>query len=491
MKIKSILILMALALAVSACGAQAGSPSTSDRITCEAPEGETIPMPTTYLYFEHNSTAGDTGVHGMFDSSSFAELCVYDPSGNQILAVKPQNQLADLTMAGIFFESREPEHTEVSVEDHLRNFPEGQYAVRGVTYDGIGYHGAATLTHNIPKPPKMIFPLEMADEADIKSQIIVPSGVVVAWEPVTETIFGKPVTIKAYEVIVRSLLPNDPNGFSHDNLDIHLSASTTRLAIPDEFWIPNTPYEFEVLAVEESGNQTLVSGFFETGESMAGVPTPASTESYTVNLTPADFVSEINNPYLPLLPGTKWVYEARLEGGTVERNEMEVLAETRIVNGVTATVVHNLVFVEGQVVEEAYDWYAQDKDGNVWYLGEQVDNYVNGVLDNHAGSWEWGVDGALPGVMMWADPSAHVDEEYRQEYYAGETEDMGQVLSVSESVTVPFGAFENVVKTYDFSSLDADSQEHKFYAPGIGLVMEIDLLSGKEVVLLEFTPPSP
>ncbi|MEW5941273.1 MAG: hypothetical protein AB1750_16540 [Chloroflexota bacterium] len=213
-------------------------------------------------------------------------------------------------------------------------------------------------------------------------------------------------------------------------------------------------------------------------------------DAYAVALTPADFVTAIDNPYLPLIPGSKWIYEARLDDGTVERNEIEVLAETRVVNGVTATVVHDVVYVEGQIAEETYDWYAQDKEGNVWYLGEDVNNYVNGALANHAGSWEWGVDGALPGIMMWADPSAHVNEEYRQEYYAGEAEDMGQVLSLSESVTVPFGSFDNVLKTYDFSSLDKDLQENKFYAKGIGVIKEIDLNSGEEVALIEFIPPA-
>jgi hypothetical protein len=160
------------------------------------------------------------------------------------------------------------------------------------------------------------------------------------------------------------------------------------------------------------------------------------------------------------------------------------------VNGVKATVVHDLVFVGGQIVEETYDWYAQDKDGNVWYLGEEVDNYKNGVLTDHAGSWEWGKDGALPGIMMWADPSAHLREEYYQEYYAGKAEDRGQVLSVNENVKVPFAVFDNVLKTHDFSSLDPDLKENKFYAKGIGSIKEIDLGSGEEVVLIEFTPPA-
>lgn len=222
-----------------------------------------------------------------------------------------------------------------------------------------------------------------------------------------------------------------------------------------------------------------------------GAETTSSAETYTFNLTATDFVPGIDNPYYPLIPGTKWVYEAKLEDGTIERNEIEVLHETREIMGVTATIVHDVVYVEGQVTEETFDWYAQDKDGSVWYLGEDVNNYENGVLSNHAGSWEWGKNGALPGIIMWPDPSAHLNEEYYQEYYVGEAEDKGQVLGVNESVTVPYGSFENVVKTYDFSAIDPDLKENKFYAAGIGNIKEIDLSTGEEVVLIEFTPPSP
>ena len=214
---------------------------------------------------------------------------------------------------------------------------------------------------------------------------------------------------------------------------------------------------------------------------------PPANDSYTVNITAADFVPVIDNPYLPFIPGSKWVYEVTLEDGTVEHNEIEVLQETRDVNGVTATVVHDTVFVEGELKEETFDWYAQDKDGNVWYLGEIVDNYENGQLVDHAGSWEWGKDGALPGIMMWADPSAHLNEEYYQEFYAGEAEDKGQVQSVTENVSVPFGSFDNVVKTYDFSTADPDLKENKFYALGVGVIQEIDLTTGEQVVLVEFT----
>jgi hypothetical protein len=161
--------------------------------------------------------------------------------------------------------------------------------------------------------------------------------------------------------------------------------------------------------------------------------------AYTVAVTAADFVSAIDNPYLPFIPGSKWVYEATLEDGTVERNVVEVLQETRDVNGVNATVIHDTVYLEDQLVEETYDWYAQDKDGNVWYLGEEVDNYENGQLVDHAGSWEWGKDGALPGIIMWADPAAHMNEEYYQEYYAGEAEDRGRCKVCRKASLSPLG----------------------------------------------------
>lgn len=210
---------------------------------------------------------------------------------------------------------------------------------------------------------------------------------------------------------------------------------------------------------------------------------------YTVELVPADFVSGVDNPYFPLIPGAQYVYEARLEDGSVERIEIEILEETRQVMGVTATILHDMVLVDGELVEDTYDWFAQDTQGNVWYLGEDVDNYENGVLVDHDGAWEWGVNGALPGIIMWADPAAHVGEDYYQECYVGEAEDMGQVMSVGEQVMVPNGTFEDVVQTYDFSSLDPDIQSHKFYAEGIGVIKEVELGTGEEVVLVEFTPP--
>ncbi|HLO34132.1 MAG TPA: hypothetical protein VK249_33615 [Anaerolineales bacterium] len=229
--------------------------------------------------------------------------------------------------------------------------------------------------------------------------------------------------------------------------------------------------------------------------SIGSLPTqtlPPFTESggdYGVNLTPADFVDMVDNPYFPLPPGTKWEFEIREGNGSKQTDTLEVLKDKRDVNGVQATVVRDTVSSGDQIVEDTFDWFAQDKYGNVWYVGESVDNYVGGVLVGHAGSWEWGVDGALPGIIMWADPSAHIDEEYHQEYYVGKAEDMGSVLSVDESLSVPFGSFERVVKTLDFSHLETNAQEQKFYAPGIGLIEELDVNTNEEMVLTKMTPP--
>ncbi len=220
-------------------------------------------------------------------------------------------------------------------------------------------------------------------------------------------------------------------------------------------------------------------------------PVTLFTESggtYTVNLAPADFVDGIDNPYFLLPPGAKWEYKITVGNGSKQKDTLEVLKETRDVNGVQATVVRDTVSSGNKIVEDTFDWFAQDKYGNVWYVGESVDNYVGGVLVSHGGSWEWGVDGALPGIIMWADPSAHINEEYRQEYYLGKAEDMGKVLSVNESLTVPFGSFDQVVKTLDFSNIEA-GKEQKFYAPGIGLLKEMDVNGNEEVALINFTQP--
>jgi hypothetical protein len=246
-------------LVIAGAAVMLASPMTSaggDEIACSPPGGKAEQIADAKLIFEYNSNDIDTGVHGLFDTRGWSELCVYDPGGRLILAVKPQGQLQDLTMGGIFFESREPPDEEMSQEEILANFPEGKYRVEGTTYLGTRLTGAATLTHDIPAPPTIATPAE--------GDVVDPDNLVVRWEPVTRTVEGKPVDITGYEVIVTKERHEDPHGFSKPDLSAHVLPSATSLTIPSEFLEPGTEYELEVLALEQSGNQTITVLFFET-----------------------------------------------------------------------------------------------------------------------------------------------------------------------------------------------------------------------------------
>ncbi len=213
-----------------------------------------------------------------------------------------------------------------------------------------------------------------------------------------------------------------------------------------------------------------------------------AAQDTSVEIDPANFVEIVDNPYFPRLPGMRWVYEEQTSDG-LERIELEVLAEKREVMGVQTTVMRDTVSLEGVVVEDTYDYFAQDLDGNVWYFGEDVSNFENGQMQDKAGSWEAGVDGAVPGIVMYGDITAHVGETYQQELYAGEAEDAATLLSNSASLTIPYGSFENVVMTYDFTLLDSQSQEVKFFAAGVGEIKGINLITGEQAFLVEFTQP--
>jgi hypothetical protein len=213
---------------------------------------------------------------------------------------------------------------------------------------------------------------------------------------------------------------------------------------------------------------------------------PGDGGDYAPELDPADFVDVVDNPYFPLTPGTKWVYEGE-EDGETERVEVEVLDETRVIEGITATVVRDTVYVDGELAEDTYDWYAQDEEGNVWYLGEDTHEYENGEAVNAEGAWEYGKDGALPGIVMLAHPE--VGDAYRQEYYKGEAEDMGEVLEVGVTKELGIGSYEDVVVTEDWNPLDPDVIEEKSYAPGVGVIFEAKVAGGEgESELIEFTP---
>jgi hypothetical protein len=210
---------------------------------------------------------------------------------------------------------------------------------------------------------------------------------------------------------------------------------------------------------------------------------------YNPDVDSTDFVVGVDNPYFPLVPGTVYHYEAQTEDG-METETAEVLSDTKKILGITATIVHDQVFLEGSLTEDTFDWYAQNKAGDVWYMGEDTRELEDGTVVSTEGSWEAGVNGAKPGIIAWADPSAHVGEEYRQEYLLGVAEDFGKVVAVDQSVTVPFGSFTGCIKTEDRSDLEPDILENKYYCPQLGVVREETVKGGTELnQLVDVTPP--
>jgi hypothetical protein len=210
--------------------------------------------------------------------------------------------------------------------------------------------------------------------------------------------------------------------------------------------------------------------------------------SEPVNLDPDEYTTEITNPYWPMRPGSRWVYR-ETDKDEVKKVVVTVTDRTkRIANGIEARVVHDVVSQDGEPVEVTDDWYAQDSEGNVWYLGEDTAEYENGKIVSREGSFEAGVDGAQPGIAVPADPE--VGLAYRQEYYAGEAEDKAKVLALDAQASVPFGSFEGVLQTEDVNPLDDPPQvEHKFYARDVGPVLVIGISggSGREE-LLSYAP---
>jgi hypothetical protein len=204
-------------------------------------------------------------------------------------------------------------------------------------------------------------------------------------------------------------------------------------------------------------------------------------EGYAPHIAPADFSTKIDNKYFPLKPGTTFVYRGKTQDAT-EGDTVKVTSDTRNIMGVECVVVNDRVTEGGKLTEQTYDWYAQDKKGNVWYFGEDSKEYENGKVKSTGGSWEAGKDGAKPGIIMPASPK--VGKTYRQEYYKGEAEDMAKALKLTGSVKVPYGSFDNVLVTDEWTPLEPNVAEHKYYAPKVGNVKEIATKGPKETLEL-------
>ena len=224
-------------------------------------------------------------------------------------------------------------------------------------------------------------------------------------------------------------------------------------------------------------NLTAVVGLLAVvvpGAAFAGLPQGGEKAT----LDPADFTTRIDNPYWPMKPDMRWIYRETDPSGTRQRVVVTVTGRTKkIANGVTARVVHDRVTEGGKPVEVTDDWYAQDRAGNIWYLGEHTTEYENGRPTTTEGSFEAGVDGAQAGIIMPAKPRP--GQRYRQEYYKGHAEDRAQIMSLKER-EVPFGHFGRALMTRDVNPLQPKILEYKFFARGIGPVLAVGVSGGSD-----------
>jgi hypothetical protein len=209
------------------------------------------------------------------------------------------------------------------------------------------------------------------------------------------------------------------------------------------------------------------------GDANNSLPTGAER----VDLDPDNFVAQIDHPYWPMKPGSRWVFTQTDLEGNRERIVITVTNRKKMVEGIQATVVHDVVTSEGELVENTFDWFAQDKDGNLWYLGEDTTEFENGKPVNKKGSWESGVDGAEAGVILPAEPE--VGMTFREEYLEGEAEDQAEILSLDERVQVAAGSYANVLMTKDSTPLEPAMLEHKFFARGVGPVLVLGISGGR------------
>ena len=197
-------------------------------------------------------------------------------------------------------------------------------------------------------------------------------------------------------------------------------------------------------------------------------------------ITPTNFSPHVDNPWYPLRPGTVFHYRG-VEGRTATRDVVAVTRRTRLILGVDCVVVRDRVYKGGRLAEDTSDWFAQDGDGTVWYFGEatrELDRH--GRTISREGSWEAGVRGARPGVIMPAQP--RVGASYAQEHFEGHAEDHFKILSLHKSVTVPYGHFHRrAMLTREWTPLEPGVIDHKLYVRGIGQVEERTVKGGNEL----------
>jgi hypothetical protein len=221
--------------------------------------GARVPLKEAKLNIEHNATDRDTGFQGFVDSEGWRRLEVRGAAG-KLLTFEGHGALGRLGLTELFFETVEPENADTPIRKTLAKLPEGRYRIAGAAQENgkrVGRTvGRAWLTHDIPEGPRLLSP---ADGSAVPTR-----GVVADWEPVSRTITGKPVRIIAYQLIVEKDVEPHRHMIGKFGLSMYLPPSVTSIEVPDGFLEPGTAYNWEVLAIERSGNQTLSSGSFRT-----------------------------------------------------------------------------------------------------------------------------------------------------------------------------------------------------------------------------------
>ncbi len=218
------------------------------------------------------------------------------------------------------------------------------------------------------------------------------------------------------------------------------------------------------------------------GTSMLAALSPAggaTAGSRDAGLRPAAFDNPVSNPYFPLRPGTVSRYRGS-EDGEQFVEKVTVTDRTKNIQGVrTTTVLDVLRRADGTLKEKTHDWYAADNDGNVWYYGEATATYdEQGKVESREGSWESGRHGAVAGLIMPADPRP--TDAYRQELRKGHAEDQAWIVQRHAVVTVPYGTFHEVVRSFEWTRLEPHVVSVKFYARGLGIIREQDVAGGNE-----------
>ena len=241
---------------------------------------------------------------------------------------------------------------------------------------------------------------------------------------------------------------------------------------------------FALLGLASCSNQGARNALApNTQDALSLTGDPLATRTISIPFDASNFTEGVQNNYFPLLPGAIYSYRQDTPDG-VETDTVEVTHSTKVIAGVTTFVVHDRVYLEGALKEDTFDWYAPDKDGNVWYFGEDTRDIATGST---AGSWEAGKAGAQAGIIMLAHPM--VGDTYQQENSPGVVADMARVKGLNETAVVPYGTLTGCIKTQEWTPLEPGSRAFKLYAPGIGTVMEDENHSGGPVVLTGVTGP--